>query len=53
MEMFFEEEIRARHALIARAVRSGPNRRRFPRTTSFFAGLQRPEVVPCPGLSTC
>ena len=53
MDLFYEEEIRARHAQIARAARSGADRRSFPRLRSFIQGLQRPEIVPCPGLSTC
>lgn len=53
MDLFYEEEIRARHAQIAKAARSGPRRRRVPRLHSFIEGLQRPEIVPCPGLSTC
>lgn len=50
---FLEAEVRARHAQIARAARSGPGRIHFARLRAFVQGLQRPEIAPCPGLSTC
>ena len=53
MELFYEEEIRARHAAIARSVASSPARPRFARLRAFVAGLQRPEIAPCAGLTTC
>ena len=53
METFLAEEIRVRHAQIARAARSGPDRPRFVRLRALLASLQRPEIAPCPGLSTC
>jgi hypothetical protein len=55
MEMFFEAEIKARHAqLVKAAARSRPLATRLrSRLAAFVAGFQRPEIAPCAGLTTC
>ena len=55
MEMFFEAEIRARHAeLVKAAAHSRPLATRLrARLSAFAAGFQRPEIAPCAGLTTC
>lgn len=54
MELFYEEEIRARHAELRRsAAAGGPRRSLMSRVKAFLAQFERPEIVPCAGLTTC